>query len=55
MVTLKAMNGPYLNITQCANGEERRRRRLSEEEIREISERAFKAYNMPLATVTSFK
>ena len=41
MVTWRAINRTHLVTAQCARGKERKRRRLVEEELREISERAF--------------
>ena len=45
----------HLATDQCAKVAERKRRRLAEEELQEISERAFQAYKEPLETVTSLK
>ena len=42
----------HLTTTQCAKGEERKRWRLMEEEMRESTERTFQAYEKPLETVT---
>ena len=49
------MNGKHLDTAQCARGVDRKRMRLAEEELREISERAFQAYGAPLENVTAFK
>ena len=49
------LNGRHLTTTQCAKGEESKRRRLAEEELRESLERAFQAYGEPLYTVTLSK
>ena len=50
-----ALNRRHLATALCAKGVERKRRRLSEEDQRESTERAFQAYGQPLETVTSFK
>ena len=55
MVPCHALNGSHLTTAQCAKGAERKRRRLKEEYLREISKRAFQAYGEPLETVTLFK
>ena len=52
LVPLRAMNGRHLAIAQFAKGEERKRRRLADEELRESSERYFQAYRELLETVT---
>ena len=39
----------------CRKGAERKRRRIAEEELREITERAFEAYGKPIETVNKFK
>ena len=44
LVPWRAMNGGYLSTAQCARGEERKQRRLVEEELWETSERACHAY-----------
>ena len=49
------LNGRHITTAQCAKGAERKRRWLSEEDMRKSTERAFKYYGRPLATVTSFK
>ena len=54
MVTWVALNVRHTNTTQCAKGEQRKRRRLATEEMREIMERAFQAYRIPLNLVTLF-
>ena len=55
MVPCHALNGRHLVTSQCTKVAERKCRRLSEEELRESSQRAFQAYGEPLETVTSFK
>ena len=37
LVTWRVLNGRHLYTAQCANGVERKRRRLAEEELRESS------------------
>ena len=39
----------------CKKGAERKRRRMAEAELRDSTERAFKAYGKPLETVSTFK
>ena len=51
----RALNSSHPATYQCARGEERKRRRLAETELREISERAFEAYVEPLENVTVFR
>ena len=51
----RALNRRHLVTTQCARGEERKRRRLAEEELWDISERAFQAYGEQLENMTEFK
>ena len=55
MVPWRELNGRHLTTTQCTKGVERKRRRMAEDEMREIAERDFQAYGRPLAMVTSFK
>ena len=55
LVPWRALHGWNLAISQFAKGEERRRQRMAEEEMRGMEERAFQAYGRPLDTVTSFK
>ena len=54
-VPRRALNGRHLGIAQCAKGAERKRRRLEETETREKSERASKAYGVPIESVSEFK
>ena len=49
------LNRSHPATVQCAIGAERTIRRLAEEELRGISERAFEAYGTPLENVTAFK
>ena len=55
MVTWRALTGRHLSTAQCAQGTERKHRRLVEEELRESLKRAFQAYREPLDTVKLFK
>ena len=49
------INGCHLATAQCTREAERKIRRLAEEELQEISERAFQSYVAPLENVTVFK
>ena len=55
LVPLITLNGSHHATSQCARGEEQKRRQLAEEELREITERACEAYGAPLENVTAFK
>ena len=55
LVPWHALNGRHLATAQCARGGERKRRRLEEEELWEISERAFQAYGAPLENMKALK
>ena len=55
LVPWYALNGRNLATTQWDRGVEQKIRRLAEEELREILERAFQAYDTPLDNVTEFK
>ena len=55
LVPRKALNGTQRRTAQCIRGVERRRRRLAEEEGREVTVRAFSVYGLPLDTMNSFK
>ena len=50
-----ALNGRHLATAQWVRGEEQKVRRLAEEALREILERAFQAYDTHLDNVTAFK
>ena len=54
LVPQRALNSRHPATTQCARGAERKMKRLVEAELREISERAFKAYGELLENVTEF-
>ena len=51
----KAPSCRHLFKDFCSSGEERKRRRLTEEEAQAGTERAITAYGIPLALFTSFK
>ena len=51
----KAFNGRHLSTDFCRRGEERKRRRLAEEEAQAVKVRAITTYGNPLSPVTSFK
>ena len=55
LVSWYALNRRHLVTAQWDRGVERKIRRLAEEELREILERAFQAYGTPLDNVTEFK
>ena len=55
LVPWEALNGRHSNTTQCENGAEKKRRRLSAEEVRASKEWAFRVYYHPLTSVFSFK
>ena len=54
LVPFRALNRRHLATDKYARGAERKRRRTEEEELQEISERAFQAYGAPLENVTAF-
>ena len=51
---MEDLNGTHRRTSQCNRGAERKRRRLSTEEEREVTARDFSAYGRPLEMVTSF-
>ena len=51
----RSLNRRHPATAQCARGAERNRWRLAEEELREITERAFEAYGASLENVAVFK
>ena len=55
LVPRRALNGRHPATAKCARGAERKRQWLAEAEMRESSERAFKAYGAPLENVTTFR
>ena len=54
LVTWRALNGHHKDTAMCRSGAERKRRRLAEAEIREITERDFEAYGEQLELVPRF-
>ena len=55
LVPWYALKEMHLTTAQWDRGVEQKIRRLAEEELREILERAFQAYDTPLDNVTEFK
>ena len=55
MVPRRKLNRSHPVTAQCARGEERKMRRLAEEELMESTESAFDEYGAPLENVTAFK
>ena len=55
LVPWRELNRRHLVTNQCARGAERKQMRLAEEELQEISERAFQAYGELLENVTALK
>ena len=51
----RTLIGRHPSTTQCARGSEKKRRRLTEEELRESSAQAVEAYGEPLETLTAFR
>ena len=54
LVPCHALTRRHLTTSQCANGTERKRQRLVEEDLQESTERAFQSYGKPLETITLF-
>ena len=55
MVPWKALNGRPQATALCRQGEERKRQRIEEDELRDRTERAFDAYGNPIEMVKQFK
>ena len=55
LVPWRTLNGRHIATAHCARGEEWKRSWLAEEELSEITERAFQAYGEPLENVTAFR
>ena len=55
LVPWRALNGRHHSTTQCKKGVERKRCRMAEAELRDITERALEAYGKPLEIVSTFK
>ena len=54
-VPWRALNGRHKSIEMCRSGEERKRRRLAEAEIRDSKEMAFEVYGQHIQSVPRFK
>ena len=54
MVLCSALNVRHPKTVQCAEGEERKRCRLVEEEVWDSTERDFRLYGLPLTLFTYF-
>ena len=50
-----SLNGHHKSTAMCRSGEEKKRRRLAEAEVRKSTEMAFKVYREQLQAVPSFK
>ena len=55
LVSWRFLNGRHPATAQSARGAEQKRRRITEAETRESSERAFKAYREPIQNVSTFR
>ena len=55
LVPWRALNGRHHATAMCRKGAELKRRWMVEAELRDSTERAFKAHGKPLETVTTFK
>ena len=55
LVPCRTLNRRHPATEKCTRGADRKRRRLAEEELREITERAFEDCGSPLENVTVFK
>ena len=55
LVPRHALNMRHLATDQCARRAERKRRRMADEELREISERDFQAYGKHLENAAALK
>ena len=51
----RSLNGLHQRTAECKKGEERKRRRLTAEEERAVTSRAFSTYGPPLEIVTYFR
>ena len=54
-VSHKALNGQHLTTAFLRRGEERKRRRLAEEEVQAGTDMDITSYGIPLSPFTSFK
>ena len=55
LVSWRSLNGRHKITVMCSSGEESKRRRLAETEIRERTDMAFEVYGEQLNTVPGFK
>ena len=55
LVPWRSLDGKHKSTAVCRSGAERKRRRMAETEMREITEMASEAYRKQLKTVPSFK
>ena len=55
LLTWRSLNGMYWRIEQYKRGVERKKRRLAAEEEREVTARAFSAYERPLEMMNYFR
>ena len=55
LVSWRSLNGRHKSTAVCRSGEERKRRRMEETEIRESTEMDFEVYGEQLKTAPSFK
>ena len=55
LVLLKDLNGCHFTTAQCTRGEDRKRRRLVTDGMRESMARAFQDYSRYLEMVSNFK
>ena len=53
-VSRKALNGRHLETNQCKTGAERKLRRLAEEDVETVTEKALHAYGKKMRAVTEF-
>ena len=54
LVPWRSLNGRHKDTAMCRSGADKKRRRDTEEEIRESAERAFEAYGGQLESVSRF-
>ena len=55
LVPWRALNGKHHDTAMCRSGAERKKRKMADTELREITEMAFEAYGKQLDVVPSFK
>ena len=55
LVPWRALNGRHHATMICRKGAEQKIRRMAEAELRDSTEREFKAHGNPIETVTNFK